>query len=318
MTSNIIKKNLPKFKYSKILCIGDIILDKYVYGNVERISPEASIPILLQNQEIYQLGGMANVARNIASVGGKVTILSMMGQDDRSKITQKLIKKAKNISTYFVKTSKYRVPEKTRFVSKTNQLLRLDIENTNFLTSQIENIFLKKFWKIINKFEIVIISDYQKGLLRKKSLRLIIEYCKSKNIKVLIDPKGHDFTLYKDSYLITPNLKELSSAIGQEIVNEKDLFKFGLTVLKQINLDYLVVTRSDEGITVFSKKNVKNFPSQVKEVFDVSGAGDTVIAFIALGLSSKLSIEASVKMANHAASIVVGKRGTAVVLKSDI
>ncbi len=318
MSQILLKNNIKNFKKSNILCIGDIILDEYVYGTAERISPEAPVPILLESTKKRQLGGVGNVARNISAVGGNAHILTVIGQDSISKSILDLIKKEKNISSTFIKIKGYAAPVKKRFVSNKTQLLRVDKENTNYMNFKIKEKFLKKFIQISKYFDVIIVSDYGKGLFKKEILSSILKHGKESGLRVLVDPKRNDFTFYSNAFMITPNKKEISQAFGKKFKNKNEIIKIGNEALKKYNLKYLLITLSEEGMILFKSNGHTHFITAAKEVYDVSGAGDTVIAFVALGLSINLGIEKCIKLANIAAGIVVGKSGTAVIDYKDI
>ncbi len=300
-----------KFNKEKILCIGDLILDTFVQGNVDRISPEAPVPILLSQEINNKVGGAGNVARNISSLGGKVGLLSLIGNDINSQKVSSLLKKTKKIKPLLIKNHKYKLPNKIRYSNKSSQLLRVDIEEQNQKIN-LDNEIIKKFLKEVKNYTTVVISNYNKGTLSKKSIKKIINYCNKENIIILIDPKNKDFSIYQNANIITPNLKELSDAAGNRINNERKLDQVAEEIRQKYNFDHILVTKSEKGMKLFSKSKVTNYPTAAKDVYDVTGAGDTVISLIALGFSTGLKISDSVKLANYAAGIVVGKKGTAV------
>ncbi len=312
MVKNLLKKNILKFKKSKILCIGDIMLDEFIYGDVKRISPEAPVPILLKDSYDRQIGGAGNVARNIASFGINVGLLSIIGNDESSLYVDKLVRLEKKISPIFIKVKNYEMTKKTRFVNKSNQLLRVDSENTEFMNKLIEKKIMATFKKEVLKYNTVIISDYKKGMLNREIIKKIVDFCIFKNIKILADPKSSDFSIYKNIQVLTPNQKEFSEAVNCELHTVNQIVKEARKLIDNFNFDYIIVTRSEEGMLLISNNNVENIPTTAKDVFDVSGAGDTVISFIALGFGAGLKMKHAVQIANHAAGIVVGKKGTAV------
>lgn len=318
MPKSFIKKSLKLFKKSKILCVGDIMLDEFVYGEVNRISPEAPVPILLEKNRIFKLGGAGNVASNISSLGGEVGILSVLGPDVYSNQFIKIIKLDKKINHHFIKAADYQLTVKTRFLNKTDQLLRVDREDIKSKSKDLEKTIFKKFSLIIKKYDLVVISDYNKGLLSKSLLKKIIKTCKLNNKKVLIDPKKEDWSAYSNADIITPNSKELSLVAGFSIKDNKDFENQAKIFLSDYNFSNILITRSENGMMLVSKDKILNFPTKAKRIFDVTGAGDTVIGTIALGESVNLNISESIKLANFAAGIVVGKPGTAVATKNDM
>lgn len=318
MNKKFINNCLKNFKKSKILCIGDIMLDEFIYGKVERISPEAPVPILLQEEKVSQLGGAANVARNIASMGYSVGLLSVIGTDLASDEIMNLLKIEKNINPVLIKIKGHLVARKTRYVNKVNQLLRVDQEKVNFMNKLIERKILQKLKKTLSKYNTVIISDYKKGMLNKKIIKEIINTCNKNNIKTLVDPKDKDFSLYSGTQIITPNQNELSKTIQIELNSISKIVNQTRKLINKNNFKYVLVTRSEKGMLLISKNKYENFPTMARDVYDVSGAGDTVVSFFALGLGSDLNIRDTVKIANLAAGIVVGKKGTAVINRREL
>ncbi len=318
MNKKKIAKLFSNIGKREILCIGDLMLDKFVEGAVERISPEAPVPILLSKYVNFQLGGAGNVARNIASLGSKVSIISLIGTDESSKKITKIIKTESKIKPYFFKTIKYVSPTKTRYLCKSNQLLRVDSENSFIINKKMEDRIYNSFTQKSKFFKTIIISNYKKGILSQNLINRIISYCNNKNLNVLVDPKYKDFSIYEGAFLITPNQKEFSIATNQEFKNISQIVKEGQKLIKKYNFTYILVTRSEEGMILIAKNKYKNFPVTAQEVYDVTGAGDTVIGSLAVGLDSGLNIYESVQVANFAAGVVVEKKGTAVASKKEI
>ena len=310
---NIIKSNFKKISKTHILCVGDLILDQYIYGKVERMSPEAPVPILSINEENFQLGGVGNVARNISSLGGKATIVSLIGKDSSSKYIEKLIKKEKNLKSNFVVEENHSTPLKMRFLNNFTQLLRADKEK---IKSKFDNSNTKKIKDKIKKqiefCDAIIISDYKKGLITKEFIKEIVKLAKKSKKIILADPKNKDFKIYEGVDFLTPNQKELSEATNNYIDSEKEAVESGKQIIEKCKIKNVLVTRSEKGMILISNKNFKNFPTLAKEIYDVSGAGDTVIAVLAIMIASGFDTETSALLSNHAAGIVVGKKGTAV------
>ena len=316
---NLIKNNSKRISKTHILCVGDLILDQYIYGNVERMSPEAPVPILSINEENFQLGGVGNVARNISSLGGKATIVSLIGNDSSSKYIEKLIKKEKNLKSDFVVNEHYSPPLKMRFLNNFTQLLRADKEKVRLKsqTSHIKKI-KDKIKKQIKHCDAIIISDYKKGLITKEFIKELVKLAKKNKKIILADPKSKDFKIYEGVDFLTPNQKELSEATNNFIDSEKEAVESGKQIIEQCKIKNVLVTRSEKGMILISNKNFKNFPTLAKEIYDVSGAGDTVIAVLAIMLASGFDIETSALLSNHAAGIVVGKKGTAVTTQEEM
>lgn len=296
---------------NKVLVVGDVMLDRYWFGNVDRISPEAPVPIAKINKIEDRPGGAANVARNIASLGGNVTLLSVVGEDEPSLVLEKLLL-TEQVNTVFKKDSTISTIVKLRVIAKNQQLIRIDFEEKP--SHEILAEVLDNFAEIIDQYQVVILSDYGKGGLSHTSK--MIEIAKAHNKIVLVDPKGSDYSKYQNATMITPNRSEMRDATGNWN-NEQELLDKATKLKQQLNLDYLLVTRSEEGMTLFSDQ-AYNYPTFAQEVFDVSGAGDTVIGTIGLMLANNASIREAVEIANFAAGIVVAKLGTATVKKDEL
>ena len=306
-------------KLNTVLCIGDVILDYYSEGLIDRISPEAPIPILkLLKKEKMVLGGSGNVARNICEAGSKCHLISVVGVDDDSEKIVRLCNQEKNLTFDLIEDKKRCTTKKQRFVSGNQQIIRVDREETSKIDVKIEDKIYEKFVKRILKCDVVVISDYNKGVLTKNLTTKIIRLSKKKNKIVIVDPKKDDLGFYKNANIITPNQKELLGIESKEI-NQRTIDQVSKKLIKKYGFDVVVTTKSSNGISVVRENN-KNFciPSKAKEVFDVSGAGDTVVSFIASGLARGEDFENSVKLANEAAGIVVGKFGTAVVNRLEV
>ena len=309
--------NLKLLSKSNILVFGDVMLDRYVSGSVDRVSPEAPVPVLQPIKEEIRLGGAANVALNLSSLGSKVSLIGISGKDSSSAQIFRLLKENK-IKNEIVKSNLPTIT-KLRLLSSKQQLLRVD--NEEEFTKEDWNSAKKRFDKSIalNSNNLLIISDYGKGTLQDIP-GLIKKAKKSKKI-VLVDPKGNNFSKYKGADVITPNFSEFIGEVGA-VKNEREITAKAKSLIKSLKLGALLVTRGPEGMTLFNKEkgNVvrSDFPTQAQEVFDVSGAGDTVIASVAAALSTGLDMTSAVKLANVAAGIVVGKSGTATASISEI
>ncbi|MBX9597854.1 MAG: D-glycero-beta-D-manno-heptose-7-phosphate kinase [Burkholderiales bacterium] len=287
------------------------MLDRYWFGNVDRISPEAPVPIAKISKIEDRPGGAANVARNIASLGGNVTLLSVVGEDEPALVLEKLLV-TEQVNTVFKKDSTISTIVKLRVIAKNQQLIRIDFEEKP--SHEILAEVLDNFAEIIDQYQVVILSDYGKGGLSHTSK--MIEIAKAHDKIVLVDPKGSDYSKYQNATMITPNRSEMRDATGNWN-NEQELLNKATELKQQLNLDYLLVTRSEEGMTLFADQ-AYNYPTFAQEVFDVSGAGDTVIGTLGLMLANNASIREAVEVANFAAGIVVAKLGTATVKKEEL
>ncbi len=296
---------------NKVLVVGDVMLDRYWFGNVDRISPEAPVPIAKISKIEDRPGGAANVARNIASLGGNVTLLSVVGEDEPALVLENLLL-TEQVNTVFKKDSTISTIVKLRVIAKNQQLIRIDFEEKP--SHEILAEVLDNFAEIIDQYQVVILSDYGKGGLSHTSK--MIEIAKAHNKIVLVDPKGSDYSKYQNATMITPNRSEMRDATGSWS-SEQELLNKATELKQQLNLDYLLVTRSEEGMTLFADE-AYNYPTFAQEVFDVSGAGDTVIGTLGLMLANNASIREAVEVANFAAGIVVAKLGTATVKKEEL
>lgn len=299
------------------LVIGDMMLDRYLIGYAGRISPEAPVPIVLLNQQNERAGGAANVAANLALLGIKTHIIGCVGDDSEGVNLFKLLQQM-GIDTSGVYTSKNRPTiAKTRVLSGHQQMLRLDQES-NAAFNAAENSGLKAAiqLQLALKPSVVILSDYAKGLLSEATSQAIIAKCKASNITVLVDPKGRDYSKYSGATALTPNKKETAEACETNI-DDDDLIIKASALKQKLQLEFLAVTRGEEGISLIDDKT-HHLPAIAKKVFDVSGAGDTVIATLAAGLMYNLSVLQSLQLANIAAAVVVGKVGTVPISQSDL
>lgn len=292
----------------RILVVGDVMLDRYWFGEVSRISPEAPVPINKITKIENRPGGAANVARNIASLGGNVTLLTVIGADEAGDTLEQLLKQ-ENVNTLFKRDNTISTTVKLRVISRNQQLIRIDFEDQPSFEALGKT--SDDYSSVIKEFDMIVLSDYAKGGLTH--IKNLIDIANANNKPVLIDPKGSDYLKYSGATIITPNRSELRDAVGNWN-SEKELEQKAFALKNQLGLKYLLLTRSEEGMTLFSENNqVINYPTIAQEVFDVSGAGDTVIGSLALMLANKFAIEDAVGIANIAAGIVVGKLGTATV-----
>ncbi len=293
----------------KILVIGDIMIDNYLIGSIERISPEAPVPVVNINEEKSVLGGAGNVLNNLLAFGAKVDIISVIGNCENAPLLYNLLKE-KDISTNYITVENDRlITKKTRILSSNQQIVRYDKETTKAINKESSDKVFDAYKSIITNYAIIILSDYGKGVLTANLTTKIIELANAKNIKVLVDPKGSDYSKYTGAYLLTPNSKEASIATGITIDNNN--LEDAIRKLKSTyKLAVSIITLNREGIAVFDNE-LRVFPTQAKEVYDVTGAGDTVIAAIGYKLAQNCPINIAVEFANKAASIVVGKTGVA-------
>ncbi|MDI1308276.1 MAG: D-glycero-beta-D-manno-heptose-7-phosphate kinase [Methylotenera sp.] len=320
MNSQLIE-TVRQFTGSKksVLVIGDVMLDRYLMGNVNRISPEAPVPVVLLRQSEDRAGGAANVAANLSGLGLHTEIIGCIGDDATGKMLKHLIADS-GIVIANMMTSKLRpTVSKTRVMSGNQQIVRIDDESAAAFSAEENSQLLDHVTQAMNNNPaMVILSDYAKGVLSDSTCTAIIEHCKKLNIPVIADPKGRDYSKYKGASTLTPNKKETAEACGVDINETDALLKAAEQLKKSLDLDFLAVTRGEEGISLIDEKQIQHIPATAKKVFDVSGAGDTVIATLAAGLVHGLNPHDALQLANIAAGIVVGKVGTVPVSQAEL
>jgi rfaE bifunctional protein kinase chain/domain len=308
----IYKNILSEFKKKKILIIGDLILDRYIWGKVNRISPEAPVPIVEVTGENFLLGGAANVANNIVALGGHATIVGVAGNDRAGGILMKMLKE-RGIQCGGVFWGSARpTTVKTRVIAHNQQVVRFDRENKDKVDGKVLKGLLEHIRNAVPNHDAVIISDYKKGVISYNLVREVLKHSKPENIFVSVDPKVSHFYCYKNVSLITPNVMEASVASGIEIKDEKSLVNAGRALCKKISCDAILITRGEYGMSLFEKDKVVHIPTVAKNVYDVTGAGDTVIASFTIAYAAGASMKEAAVISNHAAGIVVGEVGTAV------
>ncbi len=307
------------FKEAKpnILVVGDLMIDHYLWGSCERISPEAPVQVVDIQKETTVLGGAGNVVNNLKALGANVSVSSVMGDDDNGKELVKMLHAIDVDTKNLIIEEKRKTSKKSRVIAVSQQVLRYDKESKNNISKESTQKILESLADTIAMYDAVILSDYGKGVLTEELSEGIIALAKKHNVKVLVDPKGKDFSKYRGAYLLTPNKKEAVLATGIDIKDEGSLKKALLKLKNECDLDVSLITLSEEGIATYEKE-VKIFPTVAKEVFDVTGAGDTVIASIAFALSVGKSLEETAAFANLAAGVVVGKIGSATVTIDEI
>ena len=304
---------LPSFNKAKVLVVGDVMLDRYWFGVVNRISPEAPVPVLKVERVEERPGGAANVARNIASLGAHCTLLSVVGADEAGDCLEKLLTQHGNVNAMLHRDSTISTTIKLRAVALQQQLLRIDFETQP--SHEVLNTKLADFRAKLSDADVVILSDYGKGGLTH--IAEMIKLARAAGKPVLVDPKGDDYARYAGATLLTPNRSEFREVAGGW-KNETELSEKAESLRKELKLDALLVTRSEDGMSLYRENEIVHEPTQTREVFDVSGAGDTVIATLAVMLACGSDWVQAVRVANRAAGIVVGKQGTAMVSRDEI
>lgn len=310
---------ITKLTGHRILCVGDIMLDRFVYGNVSRISPEAPIPVFHEKRTETTLGGGGNVVRNIVTLGGNVDTVVIVGKDQAGYDLTENIAEMPQVAPYVITDKTRPTIIKTRFVSGGQQLLRADREDIKEIDSEMESEVLIRVRTAIKDCDVVVLSDYAKGILTDNVISETIKLARKNNKPVLIDTKGRDFTRYKGATLLTPNKKELTEATGMVIKTVEDAEKASRDLIEQCDLDGVLAKLSSDGVCLVMKdKPAEHFTADSREVYDVSGAGDTVVATMALAMAGGISLPDSAALANLAGSVVVTKIGTATVTQDEL
>ncbi|MBO1256555.1 bifunctional D-glycero-beta-D-manno-heptose-7-phosphate kinase/D-glycero-beta-D-manno-heptose 1-phosphate adenylyltransferase HldE [Alteromonas sp. 5E99-2] len=304
---------IPDFSSAKVLVVGDVMLDRYWHGGTGRISPEAPVPIVnVQNVE-DRPGGAANVALNAAALGAKVSMLGLVGNDENVAILKDKLE-SYNIDTHFLALDGFSTITKLRVLSRNQQLLRMDFEKSFEAVDKTP--LEEQFSALLAHINVVVLSDYNKGTL--SSVQTLIALAKERNVPVIVDPKGNSFTKYRGASLLTPNVAELLGVVG-DVADEIDLLEKASDLQTKLDLDSLLLTRSERGMSLFyNKDQVMHLPAKAKEVYDVTGAGDTVVSTIAASIGAGAKLDDACVLANYAASIVVGKVGTSSVSATEL
>ncbi|MDO9308082.1 MAG: D-glycero-beta-D-manno-heptose-7-phosphate kinase [Deltaproteobacteria bacterium] len=303
----------------RCLVVGDLMLDEYLWGKAERISPEAPVQVVDVLREELRLGGAGNVVNNLVALGAQVAVCSVIGDDQNG---WSLLKEfgRRNVATdaIFLDPGR-RTSRKTRVVAANQQIVRIDRESREALPAAFEKQICDWIAAHISEFKVIVLSDYSKGVLTPAVIAAIVSLAAETGIAVLVDPKGNDYVRYSGATLLTPNRKEAEAASGIAIRDAASLTQAANAIMETVGLRHLLITRSEEGMSLFSKgKEVVHIPTVAREVFDVSGAGDTVLAALAVGIASGCGMAEAAKLANVAAGIAVGKLGTSIVTPQEI
>jgi D-beta-D-heptose 7-phosphate kinase/D-beta-D-heptose 1-phosphate adenosyltransferase len=306
-----------KKAHPKILVVGDLMIDHYLWGSSERLSPEAPVLVVDVAKESKVLGGAGNVVNNLITLGASVSVASVIGDDENGVELLELLRSSNAHSDSVLRSKNRKTSKKSRLVANLQQVIRFDAESKSEIAQDEAAKLLKSLTSSIDGFDAVVLSDYGKGVLSEYFTKELIRICKSRGIKVLVDPKGSNYSKYKGAYLLTPNKKEAMQATNIEIKDEASLREALLDLKNSCELEISLITLSEDGIATYDDE-LNIYPTVAKEVFDVTGAGDTVIASIAFALSSGKNIGEAARFANLAAGVVVGKRGSATVSLDEI
>lgn len=309
---------LDGFGRARVAVIGDVMLDRYAYGDVGRISPEAPIPVFRHRRVVAMLGGAGNVVRNIVALGAKATLVGLIGADDEGREIKGLVAAEAGVRARLIADRAHATTVKTRFVAGQQQLLRADSETEGPPAQRLVRAVAAAARAAIAGADAVVLSDYGKGVIAPEVAAAIIAAARKRDIPVIVDPKGSDWSAYRGATLVTPNRRELEDAAGRVLSGDAAIVASARTLMKRHRVEAVLVTRSAEGMTAVARRETHHLPAEAREVFDVSGAGDTVVAAIAAALAAGLSLPDAARVANAAAGIVVGKLGTAVAYRSEV
>ena len=301
------------FHQKRVLVLGDLMMDKYIWGEVSRISPEAPVPVVEVRKDTRCLGGAGNVSHNLETLGALPLLVGVVGDDDEGLWIRKNVPLDKGIFT----DKERPTTVKTRIIAHQQQVVRVDLEQKQPISPQVED----RIFQYIQQedYEGILISDYNKGLLTQSLMDKVLPYASKKKIPIFIDPKINNFPFFSPATLVTPNHREAENIVHHECLTNYQVEQAGEKILSQITVRYLIIKRGEQGMTVFEKgKKAYHIPTTAKEVYDVTGAGDTVIAVASLALLAKASIHEAAILANTAAGIVVGKLGTATLTSQEL
>jgi rfaE bifunctional protein kinase chain/domain len=294
-----------------ILVLGDIMLDHYIYGECNRISPEAPVPIVEVRSEKFELGGAGNVLKNLKAFGCKTKIICVVGQDDNANLIFTKLSEFNLKKEALIEDASRCTTLKTRVLVNKHQLIRLDREIVRPIDTNIEEKVINALVVVIDSYQTLLISDYNKGMLTASLLKKVFDLCRKQNIKTIVDPKGTDFSKYRGADVIKPNKKEASLATGIAIHNRETLLEACIKIKRITECEAIVITMSEEGIALFVNEELTIIPTKALDVVDVTGAGDTVLASLGLALACGRNLKYACDFANHAAAVVVSKVGSA-------
>lgn len=316
-----LKEILKSFEGKEIIVVGDVMLDHFIKGDVSRISPEAPVPVVAVKNEFFVAGGAGNVAVNLSALGAKPTLVSVVGRDLGGELLREFLRERKVNINAIVEDTDRPTTQKIRVMAEQQQIVRFDRESKAVISPAVAADCMKSFTEAVKRAQGVILSDYGKGMLSDKNIKTIIDICRKHKIPVCVDPKIDNFKKYKNITCMTPNTKEawegagLSPKPGEEAVEV-----LGQKILKMLSAESILITRGADGMSLFEKGKAKpvTVRATAREVFDVTGAGDTVISVFTLALASKASLKEAAVLSNYAAGIVVGKSGTATTTRKEI
>jgi len=311
---------IDRFVRLKVLVIGDLMLDHFIWGTVSRISPEAPVPVVQVTHENDMAGGAGNVAINAAALGAEVYVIGLVGQDATAARLISKFQEARIRTEYLVRTHERPTIIKTRIIAQHQQVVRFDREKKDDVPLEVAKALRDQIEQVLPHVDAVVLSDYAKGVVSPSLIRALVLAAHRRGIPVTVDPKMENFSYYQQVTCVTPNLKEAMEGGGVHTIrNDEDVERLGEKILKKLKADSLLITRGEKGMSLFEKKKKPvHIPTRAREVFDVTGAGDTVISTLTLALAAGSGLRAAAELANEAAGIVVGKLGTATVTRPEL
>ncbi len=310
---------LDRFGRCRVAILGDMMLDRYVWGGVSRISPEAPVPVVEVTRETVRFGGAANVAENVASLGASATVVGVVGRDDHAGVLTSLLTERGVDISKVLEVDGRPTTTKTRIIAHSQQVVRADREDTRPLSADVASRLVELAAQAIDSVDVLVISDYGKGVVSEQTLGAVLEQARGAGKLVCVDPKESHFGSYRGVTAITPNLKEAAGAVGFRIAGDEDLLRAGWELRKRLDAECVIITRGEEGMSLFMKDGEHaHLPTVAREVFDVTGAGDTVIGVLAVALAAGATMVEAAAVANHAAGVVIREVGTASVTTEEI
>ncbi|MDE2239512.1 MAG: D-glycero-beta-D-manno-heptose-7-phosphate kinase [Rhodospirillales bacterium] len=310
--------HVKRFPRASVLVVGDAMLDRYVYGDVGRVSPEAPVPILTVSREVAMPGGAGNVVRNLTALDASAAFVSVVGDDQAGSDLTGLIGGQQRVEPWLLVQNGRTTTLKTRYIAQGQHLIRADREETLALPEKLSERLVRIALDAMAATTVTVLSDYRKGVLSAPVCAALIEGAKKLGRRIIVDPKGRDYARYRGADIVTPNRRELAEATDMPVENEAEIMAAARSLLHRHAFGAVLVTRSEDGMTLVTEDEVRHYPGEAREVFDVSGAGDTVVAALATALAVEVPLPEAARLANIAAGIVVGKVGTAVARPSDL
>lgn len=315
-----LKELVNRFQKQRILVIGDFMLDEYIFGRVERISPEAPVPVVEEKNRNWVPGGAGNVVSNLRSLNAQVIACGVIGTDlEAIKLKEKLYSLGlEKENLQLIELNDRPTTRKTRILAGNQQICRLDLENHNPIDNKIRSQILKNIESIISSVSAVVLSDYDKGVIGPDLINEVVKLSNQHKIPVTVDPQITHFGAYQNVFILTPNHHEVGRFLGRKLSSDQEIEQAGVELLERLHCNHVLITRGEKGMTLISPNRVKHVPTVAREVFDVTGAGDTVISVLTLALASNMDLDYSVELSNFGAGIVVGRIGAATLMPQDL